>query len=279
MSNEPSNEPKFEPPPEPGGGSNLGGGNFLLANTTNHRRAIMVVATMLFVIFMNLIAYKNQLTFQGFIFYPLVGLAVFEFMFRTRNKLTLKMLPVYILIVSSTRTIIDGFLSSVLYGISWNPLMNLLSLFVGFPYNLYVLLDASMTTVLAYYLIKIYRNESWQIVESVSIPADVDVPPQSVTDLPSFLRRYRMQLIGFFGWFVFSASVWIPVRDGEEAFFLNICIFPPTILALIVLGFIKRTKGLALGILLALAVNFVLSLARGLLFNATCFIPFYLDLN
>ena len=103
--------------------------------------------------------------------------------------------------------------------------------------------------------------------------------PEPVTDLPSFLRRYQQQLIGFVGWFVLSAIIWIPLSKSVDGILLNLFVFPLTIIALIVLGLIKRTRNLALGILLALAVNFVLSLVLGLFYNGICFFPFYIDLN
>ena len=61
--------------------------------------------------------------------------------------------------------------------------------------------------------------------------------------------------------------------------FINIFVFPITLLLLIVLGLIKKARKLAQGSLLALAANFVLALFVGMFYNGICFVPFYLDLN
>lgn len=270
MGNEPSNEPAFAPPPEEGGGSNAANRNFLTANTTNHRRAIMLIAAMLYGVFMSVVVYKTPLTFREIIFPPIVGLVVFEFMFRARNRLTLATLAAGIVIVLFASTVMYGILYSVSYGsFFWSPVIAFTSLFTEFPYNLYALLEAATVTTLAFYLIKAYRKESWQVHELVSTPADASAPPEPVTGLPGFLRRYDQQIGAFFGWYV-VASLLVPFSFG-------LITTPLTIILMIGFGLSKTRKGLAGGILVAVALNFVVSLIQGLNLNAVCFIPFYFD--
>ena len=57
------------------------------------------------------------------------------------------------------------------------------------------------------------------------------------------------------------------------AFISNIYILPANLIALIILAFVRRR--VALGILVALAVNFVIAIILGLFINVICFIPFF----
>jgi len=98
-----------------------------------------------------------------------------------------------------------------------------------------------------------------------------ETPPEPVTGLPGFVRRYRQQLWGFFGWFVIASLI--------APFSFGLITTPATVICLIVFGLSKTRKGLAGGMLIAVALNFFVSLVRGLSFNATCFIPFYLDIG
>ena len=85
-----------------------------------------------------------------------------------------------------------------------------------------------------------------------------------------FLARYQQQIMGFVGWYLVS---WPLVRPlGLNLFLLNI-------IALIVLALIKTTRRVAGGILIALALNFTISLILGLRLNALCFIPFFTPIN
>ncbi len=96
----------------------------------------------------------------------------------------------------------------------------------------------------------------------------VEVPPEPVTDISSFPGRYKQQIAGFIGWFVIATflsggSVW------------GLITTPATVLALILYTTSKQSRGVAGGILIAVALNFVVSLVRGLSLNAWCLIPFY----
>ena len=86
-----------------------------------------------------------------------------------------------------------------------------------------------------------------------------------------FFTLYQQQIWGFIGWFVI-ASLLAPISFG-------LITTPVTIICLIAFALSKTRKGLAGGILLAVAINFVISLIRGLSMNATCFIPFYIDMG
>ena len=273
MSNQSSsNEPIFETSPEEDGNSGTGSGNILTGNTTDHRRAIMFVAALLYGIFARAVLYNISITFREVIFPAIVGLAVFELLFRTRRRLSLKTLPVYIVVV----TFLGQILYSLLYQFSypggiWNPLVSLTFLFTELPYGLYFLIESSVVTGLAYYLIKMYRKDDWETRDVALPPADSNGPtsPESVTDLLSFVRRYKQQLWGFFGWFVIASLI--------APFSFGLITTPLTVVYLIKYGLSKDKKGVAGGLLVAVSINFVVSLMRNMQFNATCFIPFYFD--
>ena len=264
MSNEPSNEPIFVTPSGPSSG------NSIIANTTNHRRAIMFVATMILGVLISLVVYKIQpLTYREFIFPPLVGLVVFELLFRTKQRLRLAILPIYFFVCLLVSQVLYGFLYSATYGYIWTPFM-LGYLFSEFPLNLYILMDSSMVTGLAYYLIKIYRQESWEIQGAGTLSGAGNEPigmHGPVTDFSSFLTRYQQHIWGFTGWYLL-ATIITPWSFGLIS-------TPATIICLIVYGFSKTRKGIAGGILAAVSLNFVISLVRSLPLNAWCFIPFY----
>ena len=95
----------------------------------------------------------------------------------------------------------------------------------------------------------------------------VEIPPEPVTDISSFLRRYNQQIAGFIGWFAL-ASLLAPMSFG-------LITTPATLICLLLFARSKTSKGIAGGILTAVALNFVISLARGLSLNGFCFIPFY----
>lgn len=231
--------------------------DFLSANTTNHRRIIMFVAAGVLGVFFVLVFYQAPPTIRLPIESGIVGLLVFEVMFRTRKWLNPKTLIVYAVLV----TLINQYLYGLLYGDIFAQ--GLLSALSTFPSNLFFLLESFMVTGLAYYLIKGYRIESWSIPEPESIPADA-------TGWRVFLARYQPQIMGFVGWYLVS---WALVRPlGLNLFFLNI-------IALIVLALIKATRRVAGGILVALALNFTISLILGLGLNALCFIPFFTPIS
>lgn len=95
--------------------------NTLLANTTNHRRIIMFFASMFYSMFASLVFYDLPLTVREFIIPPIVGLPVFELLFRTNKWLNLKTLPVYIIANTLFSQIVYGILYSISYGAGWNP--------------------------------------------------------------------------------------------------------------------------------------------------------------
>lgn len=247
--------------------------NFLSANPTNHRRAIMLVVTLAWGVFMTLVVYKTPLTIREFIFPPVVGLVVFEFLFRTRERLRLVTLPLYILIVLLVSEILYGILYNVSFGSVWSPMATFQYLLSEFPYNLYALLDASIVTGLAYYLVKIYRNEAGAMMEHQ--------PTQEVSNTPIFeegpmtfekwLNKNLQQVWGFVGWFVLATLI--------APFSFGLITTPATVICLLAFGFSKQRKGVAGGILVAVSINFFISLVRGLQMNAWCFMPFYINMG
>lgn len=86
---------------------------------------------------------------------------------------------------------------------------------------------------------------------------------------------------GFLGWYLVNGLIWLLFSggslNGEGALILNFLIFPLNVIALLIFAFNRSTRFFALGLLGALAVNFVISLVIGLQFNAMCFIPFFIQ--
>jgi len=104
-----------------------------------------------------------------------------------------------------------------------------------------------------------------------------NAPIKEPRDWREWLRKNDQILYGFFGWYLINSIIWllISTRGYAEYVFLNLFIFPINLLTLIVLSVIKSTRKIGLGILIALALNLLLSLMVGLTINGVCFIPFY----
>ncbi len=240
--------------------------NFLLANTTNHRRAVMLVAAAVLGAIIVLVLYPGPFAIRVPIESGVMGLLVFEAMFRTRKWLNLKTLILYVVLA----TIISQFLYGILYGgFSFQGLSGVFSVF---PYNLYALLEMSVVTGLAYYLIKIYRNEAWAIPESTVDASNEPVYENQSLPADGWLQKYSQQIMGFIGWYLIATVL------SSGAMF-GLITTPVTLIALIVFARSKQSKGVASGILIAIALNFVVSLVKGVSMNGWCLIPFYNSLN
>jgi len=242
--------------------------NFLSANTINHRRVIMLVGTIILGVLMTVVAYKTPLTFRDFIFPPIVGLVVFELLFRTKQHLRPITLPLYIVIVLVISEILYGILYSASYGSVWSPVISFQYL-LEFPYNLYALLDASLVAGLAYFLIKIYRIESWIIPEQQSAEAGNESAfEEKPTSFSAWIQKYKQQIIGFIGWYLIATVLSMGGAYG-------LITTPVTVIFLIVFARSRQSKGVAGGILVAVGLNFFVALVKGLSLNAWCLIPFY----
>lgn len=243
----------------------------LSANTTNHRRIIMAIATVAFGVLMSLLVYKTPLTFREFLFPSIVGLAVFELLFRTRDRLMPVTLPFYIVVVLIGSEIVYGLLYGLSYGYIWSPITAFQNLYSEYPYNLYALIDSSIMTGMAYFLIKVYRVDTWELssLQSVNEMGNEPVLEDGPMTFEKWLKKNQQQIWGFFGWFVI-ASVLAPFSFG-------LITTPLTVIILISFALSKERKGIAGGILVAVSLNFFLALARGLQTNAWCFMPFYID--
>ena len=97
--------------------------------------------------------------------------------------------------------------------------------------------------------------------------SDASQVPEHSRDWRDFPARYRQQIVGFLGWFALASAM--------APFSFGLITFPGTLICLFLLARSKQSKGIAGGILIALSLNFVASLVRGLSLNAFCFIPFY----
>ena len=90
-------------------------------------------------------------------------------------------------------------------------------------------------------------------------------------------RKFIEVMIGFGGWYIANGVIWLLVArsSSSSAGVLITCSLPGNIILLLVCALTKRLRRVALGILIALALNFVISLFVGMVFNALCFIPFF----
>ena len=104
-----------------------------------------------------------------------------------------------------------------------------------------------------------------------------NAPMEELKDWREWLRKNNQILYGFFGWYLINGLIWLYISslNQMESIFNNLFIFPINLLALIILSVNKRTRKIGLGILIALALNLLLSLIVGLSINGICFIPFY----
>ncbi len=94
--------------------------------------------------------------------------------------------------------------------------------------------------------------------------------------LMEWFQKNRQILYGFVGWYICNGLIYYVQRAGDQYLFgVGLFTFPANLLVLIVLALIKATKKIALGIVAALALNFLLDLAFGSIGNSFCFIPFY----
>ena len=103
-----------------------------------------------------------------------------------------------------------------------------------------------------------------------------------VFDLGSVLYFFgansmRGILIGFVGWYLINGLIWRAfIINHQQDVFINLSIFPINLITLIALTKYKVTRNVGFGILLALALNFIISLITGPFINGVCFIPFFI---
>lgn len=122
--------------------------------------------------------------------------------------------------------------------------------------------------------------QSWEAppVETEQGPANATLP----VAVPPAVKR-RNFLIGFLGWYLVNGALWFILSgatfDATEAQSSGaVCfLFPLNLLLPVLFGVIRVTRWLALGILAALALNFLVSLILGMSFNGLCFVPFFFD--
>ncbi len=115
----------------------------------------------------------------------------------------------------------------------------------------------------------------------------VEAEPEHVTStpppppVPTAVKR-RHLLIGFFGWYLVNGLLWFALTgasfDAAQAPAQALCLlFAVNFLLPVVLGLSKAARWMALGILAALALNFLVSLLVGTIINGICFVPFFFN--
>jgi hypothetical protein len=92
-------------------------------------------------------------------------------------------------------------------------------------------------------------------------------------EAPSTTVKSLYFLIGFLGWFLVNALIYLQKFDQES---LTICgglLFPVNLVLLVIL--LRKRPLVGWGMLSALGVNLVISLVFGVWNNALCFLPFF----
>ncbi len=91
--------------------------------------------------------------------------------------------------------------------------------------------------------------------------------------------KWRGFLIGFAGWFLVNGLLWFLASRGGYEGNLMVLVWLANPLLLLILAIIKPTRRVALGMLSALALNLLIALARNMVFNAMCGLPFWIDFS
>ena len=94
--------------------------------------------------------------------------------------------------------------------------------------------------------------------------------------IPSPQEKRIELLIGFIGWFVINGVLWaIAAGTPVGLAYLppNLILFPANVLVLIILA--RTRRWVALGVLIALAVNLLITLIMGVVIAGFCFVPFF----
>ncbi len=117
--------------------------------------------------------------------------------------------------------------------------------------------------------------------EALAILRPAYVPPLTRKEK---IERYRDFTGGFVGWYVVNGVIWGLQGPTYSMYGLTgnsvivwLIMFPSNVIALIALALFKR--GMALGILTALALNFAVTLVLSLIYNALCGIPFFVPVR
>jgi hypothetical protein len=99
-------------------------------------------------------------------------------------------------------------------------------------------------------------------------------------DTPTNKDKIVDFFIGFIGWYVVNVTVWFFLSGGrfgelhgERALGVFLT-FPANLFILLLLVAIKSTRRIALGVLSALALNFMVSMIISANTSAFCFVPF-----
>lgn len=108
---------------------------------------------------------------------------------------------------------------------------------------------------------------------------------KKIPEPQSVLGKAGEVFMGLFGWYAVNGITWFlllpPSRSsyqnsyGMEIALFSMGLIPFNMIFLMILGSMPRTRMIALGILIAIALNFLLSLLLGMTMNAYCFIPFF----
>ena len=98
----------------------------------------------------------------------------------------------------------------------------------------------------------------------------------------------RQFILGFALWYVVMGLIFVGLvppgkytpNEAEEMILIcNGLFFPLQVIVLIILFVTKNRREVGWGMLAAIGVNLVISLALGLVLNAVCFIPFFAPAN
>jgi hypothetical protein len=216
---------------------------FWYANAANPKRIIMFLISGAFGIFADLIFYQRTLgafTIRFFIIYALIGILVFEFLYRTRRWLNLITLAFYaILVVIASRWLYFIFIrigsgAIEINDIYFNPFKNI--------YSLPPFVPSIFTTVMSYFLI--------------SFPSDFRFIRERSTSLFNRLSPKGNFAIGFFGWIIFHNLLFVLTINVAVPLFIALVFLGAVMLPIVL--YIKKQNWVSTGIISAVIINAVL---------------------
>ncbi len=109
-------------------------------------------------------------------------------------------------------------------------------------------------------------------IEYPEIPPESENRPATPKPVLTNADKLRRFLIGFLGWWLVNVPLWLLLDRVSGAVAFMIPVFIVQVIVLIIMAFVNRW--VALGLVAAIALNFIISIFLGLFLNMLCWIPF-----
>ena len=103
-------------------------------------------------------------------------------------------------------------------------------------------------------------------------------PPAVAESMHNRKQQWIHFSAGFLGWFILYGLIWwrlVETTPYGQWYLYDVCLLPLNVLLMIVLARNIKTRFIGIGILVAMAVNLIISLVMGLGMEAICNIPFF----